>query len=75
MKPGPEMAVVFTDVGWVSRIYNTHRVQFSQSNLQKGLVLLKNILKKFKWILTMSNFENLKTASYLLSILTNQVFF
>jgi len=36
--------VVLTSVGWVSQFYDTHWIRFSQSNLQKGLVLL---LKKF----------------------------
>jgi hypothetical protein len=32
---------VSSSVGWVSQFYDTCRVRFSQSNLQKGLVLPK----------------------------------
>jgi len=31
---------------WVSQFYDTCRVRFSQSNLQKGLVLPKLLFKK-----------------------------
>jgi len=37
---------VSSSVGWVSQFYDTCRVRFSQSNLQKGLVLPKLFLKK-----------------------------
>jgi hypothetical protein len=49
MKPvySSRLLVVPTSVGWVSQFYDTCWVQFSQSNLQKGLVLLKTKLNFF----------------------------
>jgi hypothetical protein len=75
---------VLTSVGQVSRFYDTHQVQFSQSNLQKGLVLPKKILcwarvstffLKIKSVLTMLVLRNLRTGSYPLLVFTNRVLF
>jgi len=53
MKPvySSRLLVVPSSVGWVSQFYDTRWVQFSQSNLQKGLVLLK---RKFKIFFTLN---------------------
>jgi hypothetical protein len=49
MKPvySSRLLVIPTSVGWVSQFYDTRWVQFSQSNLQKGLVLFKRKFKIF----------------------------
>jgi hypothetical protein len=80
--------MVYTSVGWVSQFYDTHGVWFSQSDLQKGLIIPKKILrflhrarvstflkKSNKLVLTMAVLINLKTTGYPLLVLINWILF
>jgi hypothetical protein len=51
--------MVYTNVGWVSQFYDTHYVWFSQTDLQKGLILPQKTLIFLHWA-KVSTFQKIK---------------
>jgi len=51
--------MVYTNVGWVSQFYDTHYVWFSQTDLQKGLILPQKNLIFLHWA-KVSTFQKIK---------------